>query len=356
MRECHQWDRGVLDSSSWHGLEEVGVFGDAASMVAHGEGSGAWPVDLDLLPLFTTGGIKADERGVVAGYREPHAPRVVGVVGSRYTATTPAAWRTLVAAAVEAGAKPTGAFSLRGGRVVIGTFEVNGRDDGIAQHLLLTDSFDGSSKLMVGTTTVRVVCANTLARALRSNGAGMAQLRHSSSINEKAMVLAAEIDTALETGRKMREVFAAAQDKKLARSQAEHAFDLLFPPAPEGSDRSTVSRAENVRAEGRAASVLAVNNVGANVATLWNAATYLVDRHVDGSPRKPRSGDMLDSLLFGKRGERVEEIQNIVEVIMRDGSVERVTVPEMAQREGAKQDFASLLGKPARIPSEDASV
>src|SRR5678809_981078 len=45
---AHLWDRGVLDASSWHGLEELGTFSSAADMIAHGERTGAWPVAVQL--------------------------------------------------------------------------------------------------------------------------------------------------------------------------------------------------------------------------------------------------------------------------------------------------------------------
>lgn len=40
---AHLWDRGVLNASSWHGLEELGTFADAQAMIEHGERTGAWP-------------------------------------------------------------------------------------------------------------------------------------------------------------------------------------------------------------------------------------------------------------------------------------------------------------------------
>ena len=311
----HEWDRGVLNASSWHGLEELGTFATSADMIAHGERTGAWPVAVQLRALQVAG-FECEpptEQAVVASYVN-HRARSVGVVGSRYTATTPESWRSLVQAAEKAGAKPTGAFSLREGRIVIGTFEVNGRDDGIATHLLLADAFDGSQKLCVGTTSVRVVCANTLAMSLSSDGAGMAQLRHSSSINDKVAALSREIEVSLKAGIRVRDLFRQATDVKLSRERAQAAFDALFPSAPEDAAPGIKTRAENARDEARSAMALPINYAGPNLASLWNAATYLVDRRADGSARALRSGgDSLDSMIFGTRGDRVEEIRATVE-------------------------------------------
>lgn len=131
----HMWDRGVLNASSWHGLEEVGTFGDAPSAIAHGEKSGAWPVSLRCEGLTTPQGLLASVQAQVASYLA-HPDRIVGVNGSRYRATTPAEWRELVTATVEAGAKPTGTFSLEGGSRVLATFEI-GESNGLRTQFLL---------------------------------------------------------------------------------------------------------------------------------------------------------------------------------------------------------------------------
>ncbi len=233
---AHMWDRGVLNASSWHGLEEVGTFTDAQSMIEHGERTGAWPIEVRLAAMRATladVGVTVPvlrERAVVASYRN-EVPRAVGVGGERYQATTPAQWRALCEAAAEAGAKPTGAFSLDDGRKVLATFEVNGRDDGIAQFLLLADSFDGSQKLTCGTTSVRVVCANTLAMAMHSDGEGMAKLRHTSSLTGRVEVLRAEIGGALKSGTEMRQAMAAAAGVKLTEGIIEPLVAELFPLA-----------------------------------------------------------------------------------------------------------------------------
>lgn len=312
---AHLWDRGTLNASSWHGLEEIGTFTTAAELVAAGERTGAWPVAVQLKSLAVQGFEceAPEEKAVVASYAE-HRARCVGVVGGRYTATTPESWRSLVEAAAKAGAKPTGAFSLRNGRVVIGTFEINGRDDGIATNLLLADAFDGSQKLCVGTTSVRVVCANTLSMAMHSDGAGMAQLRHTSSINDQVSILAAEIESSIEAGKRVRDLFQRAKDTTLSGERLQAAFDALFPVAPEDASPGIRTRAENARQEARIATQRAENYVGGNLASLWNAATWLVDRTSAGSPKALRQGaESLDSLIFGTRGKRVEGVYATVE-------------------------------------------
>lgn len=325
-----EWNRGVLTTSSWHGLEEIGTMPDAVSMILKGEKSGAWPVKVRNVSLVTSDGLAAPDRGIVCDYLE-HPSQCVGTVGNRYTATTPDSWRDLVRAAVAAGAKPTGAFSLRDGSRVLATFEV-GVGNGIRTQLLLADAFDCSMKLTCGFTSVRVVCANTLAASLRADSGGMANLRHTASLESKCNILAENIGEAIKTGESVKALFQQAEQSYVTRDQARAAFDALFPEAEKDASPAEKTKADNRRHEAELAAGLGINKVGeraGNLGTLWNAATYLVDRTIDNrgraSNRAVRSGDALDSLLFGTRAKRLQEIQTVIEVIMRDGRVVPMT-------------------------------
>jgi hypothetical protein len=322
---AHEWHRGVLNASSWHGLEEVGVMVGADGMIGHGERSGAWPVALRFDGVATLGGLKAPGRALIAAYAA-HPDACLSVVGDRYRATTPEEWRTLVRAATAAGARPTGAFSLRDGSRVLATFEV-GQSNGLRTQLLLADSFDGSMRLTCGTSSIRVVCANTLSAAMRADGADMARLRHTASLEEKVKVFAGSIGDAIAKGEKVRAAYHRAEETRLSHADAQRAFDLLFPRAARDADKPAQTRADNVRADAMRAMAHPVNNAGPTLATVWNAATYLVDRNADGTARATRGGDALDSMLFGARAERVEEIQTMIEVILRDGSIQTMTAP-----------------------------
>lgn len=340
---AHEWTAGVLTTSSWHGLEEVGELIGAEGMIAAGEYSGAWPTSLRFDEVRTLGGLVAPGRAIVASYKGlPDA--CLSVVGDRYRATTPEEWRVLVQAATAAGARPTGAFSLRGGTRALATFEV-GQANGLRTQLLLADSFDGSMRLTCGTTSIRVVCANTLSASLSADGAGMAKLRHTASLEQKVAALAESIGSAIEHGEKVREAYHAAEKMKLSRGEAYAAFDRLFPLAPVDATKGAKTRAENERTEAQRAMALPVNNAGSTLATIWNAATYLVDRTVDGAARPIRGDEALDSMLFGARAARIEEIQTMIGVIMRDGTTRYVPAPEAIRMgaNGGGSVAASLL-------------
>lgn len=322
----HEWHAGVLSSSSWHGLETVEVLTDAASMIDAGERSGAWPVALDKEGVQTLSGLVCEDAHAVVGAYRNGFRKPLGVVGKRYRATTPTEWRDTCKAAILAGAKPTGAFALRGGSRVLATFEVAG--NGIKDQLLVCDAFDGSMQLACGLGCVKTVCANTLAMFFGQDGDGMARIRHTASLETKVKVLQDNIGVALAKGETIRNAFRTAERVLLDRDSAVAAFNALFPEAPKDATMAQKTRAENLRTEARRAAVLPINAVGnvrGNLATLWNAATYLVDRHADGTARATRSESALDSLLFGGRGDRVREIQTVIEVILRDGKVQPMT-------------------------------
>lgn len=337
----HEWDRGVLNTSSWHGLEDIAVMLTALDMIKAAETSGSWPVKLDFEDLFTSGGLKASARALVGTYAN-HSPRVLGCVGDRYRATTPEEWRSLCEAAVAAGAKPTGAFSLRGGSRVVATFDLGG--NGIRTQLVLVDSFDGSMKLTAMVTSVRVVCANTLSLAIASDGEGMEQLRHTASLETKINVLKEAIQNAIKTGGTVKAAFEAAENMYLN----DRAFR---PEAPADAAPAAKTKAANMRRAAVRAGRMSINRVGngtrGNLGTLWNAATYLVDRREDGTFRETRGGDALDSLLFGSRSERIIEIQETIEIVMADNSLERMTVTNALEAGVSAKQIASMLVREA---------
>lgn len=348
---AHEWDRGTLTTSSWHGLEDVGKMSTAKDMVDKGEESGAWPVGVELEGLVTSSDLLVDSHAAVVGYYREHGSRVLGVVGGRYRATSPQEWRDLVAAVVEAGARPTGAFSLRDGSRVLATFDV-GDDNGIKTQMVLADSFDGSLGLTCGFTSIRVVCSNTLAASMRHDGKEWAKIRHTKSLEDKVRVLRDSIGQALKSGQEIREAYEQASSTKLTARQAQEVFDRLFPQPDDDATDHAKTRAENNRSEALKALKLEVNQEGDSLASIWNAATYLVDRKSDGSQRPARGGsDMLDSLLFGQRAKRIEEIREImVDVIMTNGDVQPMTVREASSagvdpQQTGRAILESILGE-----------
>lgn len=325
----HCWDRGILAKSSWHGLEIVETL-TPETMIERAEQTGAWPVALRSEDLFTRAGLPAHASAMIASYMS-HPDRVVGVNGAKYTPADPADWRALVKAATDAGAKPSGAFSLSGGRKVLATFAIDTPDEdgSLRSYLLLVDSFDGSTSLTCGFTSIDVVCANTLAMSLGKDGKDMARIRHTKSIDERVSTLRGAIGQAMAEGRRVADTMAQAKACRLTPEGARKAFDMLFPAAAEDAPKAGQTRAERAREAARKAAAMPINRRGAapgTLATLWNTATWLVDRTPDGEAKPTRGGaDALESLVSGQRGRRVAEIHEVIEVVLRDGSIERMS-------------------------------
>lgn len=338
----HEWHRGVLETSSWHGLEEVGVMVGADGMIEAGERTGAWPVSLEVEAIVTKSGLPAPGGAVVATYQDG-SRTALSVMSAKYPPATPQSWRNLVRAVVAAGGRPTGAFALRDGKRVLATFEI-GKANGLRTHLVILDSFDGTKKFTVGCTSVRVVCANTLSAAMSQDGAGMAKIRHDASLEENIAILSDTIGEAIKTGDKVRVAYERAEKLKPTKKQRQAIFDKLFP-AVETEETMTAgklaaqTKAENARQDALKVAAMPINNVGDSLATLWNAATYLVDRMADGSARP--CADPLDSMLFGTRAARIQEIETIIQVIMADGSIR-----EMSAKKAVEEGVDSkIVGK-----------
>ena len=111
------------------------------------------------------------------------ASEALGVVGNHYTPIQNEDHAEFLNALVdESGAHFETAGSLRGGREVFVTMKMPdhimiGDCDPVDQYIAAVNSHDGTSSFRIMVTPVRVVCANTLAVALRSNK-GVLSIRH----------------------------------------------------------------------------------------------------------------------------------------------------------------------------------
>lgn len=344
LQNLSQFDRGVFSRSTWHKLETTGEMTTADQMINHGLGSGAWPVDVNLEPLFAevpagnleTGleyceAIPASEKAVVATYQ--HGSRgsgdkvVQGIAGKRYRPLDPRAWQETVRAAVDAGARPSGAFALNGGRKILATFELPSDNGlGLKSFLNVIDSLDGSCAHMASQSMIRVTCANTLAASVKSDA--YAKVRHTSTVDHRASLLRDAVAESLSTGQKIVDLYQRAKDAALTRSEFEELMEQLFPSPSEDDTANTRTRKQRAQLDALRAANLGINNEGQSLATVWNAATYLVDREADGSARAVKGGGSLHSMLYGARAKRVQAVMNLVEVTLANGDVVEMAAPE----------------------------
>ncbi len=336
---AHEWHAGVLSASSWHGLESVEALPDAATLIRRGEQTGAWPLAVATAPLSTTiNGYQCavPGRAVLATYADGKT-RAHGAVGNGYKPLSPAEWRATVEAAVKAGGKPSGAFALYGGARIVATFEIPGGNggSGLANNLVIADSFDSSTGHVIGSSTIRVVCANTMAMFLRAGG--HATVRHTASIDDAAKELRGAMEEHIARGEKVKITYQQARQARLTdfpKATISKFLEGLYPTPTDEIRRdkpAVATKMIGAQDEFFRAMALPVNaDGGGSVASLWNAATYLVDRKADGSAREVR-GDKdgtgrLASMLFGSRGKDVVQVQELVEELLANGEVRERTV------------------------------
>ena len=341
--------REINRGSTWHNEETAVAMKTASDMLCAAQSANAWPLEINKVPLFSADGIEMrGTYGVRARYLS--APdQLLSSVGSVWTDLL-AQWEETLGAAIDMGARPLMAYALvdnfgRPNRL-LATFDLpdaSGIEGStIKPYLLGICGLDGKTVDRWIDTTIDTVCANTLALALsedraerKASGLKSSTVRHTGKGVQQYAVLRDGITRALEAGKSVALAHAEARDTILRGEASSAAFDALFPRAEE-NDRTTDNmrtRARNRRDEAFAALRMPINRrdlPDGSLQKLWNTATFLVDRGVDGAARSVRGGgDAIASMISGTRGQRVQEIQEIIyRVLNRDGSETEMTASE----------------------------
>jgi phage/plasmid-like protein (TIGR03299 family) len=170
----------------WHGL---GQKLDSPATAREAITAANLDYEVNLADLTTTDGIPVTGKKAVV---RTDTRDVLGVVGSRYIPIQNADCFSFMDAVVADGdLRYHTAGALRKGEVIWllaklpGTIRVRFSDDITEKYLLLTNSHDGSSCLRVFFTTIRVVCANTLAMANREGEGDGLSIRHQGNLVAK---------------------------------------------------------------------------------------------------------------------------------------------------------------------------
>jgi phage/plasmid-like protein (TIGR03299 family) len=183
---------------------------------------------------------------------------VLGVVGKNFGVVQNADLVDLIYQAADTeGVTVESAGSLRNGREVfflchLNTFNIPGTKDRVHQYALVVNAHDGSRRLLVLPTDIRVVCANTktwaLQQALRQ-GLGIA-LRHSSGI----MGRVPEVVEALRGVKRQAEVTQtksrALAERKMTTDEVQTFFMGVYVSqygAPPTGPVSTLTRGEKAK-------------------------------------------------------------------------------------------------------------
>lgn len=346
---AHQFFSGVRQinrGATWHALETAVAMATARDLMTAAQAAGAWPTSIAKVPLFTSDGLALDGTFGVRATYAAGPDRLLSAVGSVWRSLLEE-WEATIAAACDFGARPLMGFALEDchGRPsrLLATFDLpdaTGAEGGIKPYLLGICGLDGKTPDRFIETAIDTVCANTLAIALSADrvdnkraGRKSNAIRHTGKGVAEYAALRAGIERALQTSQSVASAHAQAKETLLRGDAAREAFDALFPRAEDDASPNAKTRADNRRAEALQAAILPINrrdNGPGSVQTLWNAATYLVDREIDGSARSVRGGgDALAAMVAGTRGARVQEIQEVIyRVLGLDGREIEMTAAE----------------------------
>ncbi len=174
------------------------------------------------------------------------------------------------------------AGSLKGGRIIWALVRLHGtlrivNDDIVDKYLLLTNSHDGSSPVHIAFTPIRVVCANTLAMALKNASSDRRlSIRHTATAAARIRDVGEYLASINLTFERNAEVY-----RELARLSI-HAMELhdylrtLFPDPEEGSLRNR-ARATRERITARFENGLGTDSTATTWWRAYNAVTEYVD-------------------------------------------------------------------------------
>jgi len=191
------------------------------------------------------------------------------------------------------------AGSLKGGKKVwilarLVKDIVVGKDDELRSYLLLCNSYDGESRLLVQPTSIRVVCNNTLQLSLGYGG--ITALRHIGGIKANLETLRQEIHKVLQSFDVLAVNFEGWARKQMDAAAVEEYIDRVLEfPLPgeespqeisgdnEGTPRQDVKTASDYKLESKAEILrLHEEGRGTNPGTLWgvyNAVIEFVDHY-----------------------------------------------------------------------------
>jgi phage/plasmid-like protein (TIGR03299 family) len=172
----------------WHGLgHRLETPATAREAIA----AAGLDYEVSLADLTTVNGIPVTTRkaAIRTNTNDP-----LGVVGNSYVPVqNRESFAFLDAIVADGGLRYHTAGALRKGEKnwllarLPGSIRVKRSDDLTEKYLLLTNSFDGSSCLRVFFTSIRVVCANTLARANREGESEGLSIRHQGNLTAKIL-------------------------------------------------------------------------------------------------------------------------------------------------------------------------
>tara|TARA_R100001086_G_scaffold250021_1_gene192646 strand:+ start:820 stop:1863 length:1044 start_codon:yes stop_codon:yes gene_type:complete len=188
------------------------------------------------------------------------------------------------------------AFSLNGGKKVVLVARLPERDwisdgDELKRYALLSMAHDGREAVRFGPTSVRVVCANTLALAISQGGIREWSIRHTSSVMEKLEKARDILKLASGAFDRHSEHCRILANRKLTMAEWDEYLDLIIPPISE-IDPDYTSQRKNKLDQTRDAIRDAYDSGPQQIqsvrGSVW-AAYNAISQHVDHLPRKGKT-------------------------------------------------------------------
>jgi phage/plasmid-like protein (TIGR03299 family) len=344
---AHEFESGLFVATpAWHGLGVV--LPNAPSI---DEAIIAAGLDWQVVerPLFLQDGSKVETHRAMVRDRDNS---LLGVVGSDFTPLQNSDAFDWFRPIVESGEVTIeAAGSLRDGKRVWilaalkdGTAEVK-PGDAVKSHVLMAHGHDGSLAIRAGFTKTRVVCANTLAVAMRNDAQNLVTLRHTSGAKvslEKAResfdMHRAELKTTIETYKHL--ASRKCDDKNLVRYLRE-----VLKPGSADDAKITVRGVDDI-------AQMFTTGRGAELSrgTLWGAFNAVTEHmtHERGRGKDSRQ----NSNWFGNGSQLADRALAVAVQFAEDAPLAELSRECLRNTATAANDFGSLLSRPARISTK----
>lgn len=244
---------------------------------------------------------------------------ILGVVGSKYRVLQNAdAFKFFDAFTADPhGPKYETAGTLWGGRKVfilakLPDFIEVLPGDIVNPYILLSNSHDGSSAVVIKETPIRVVCQNTLSMAMNSEGRRK-NIRHSGDIFKKVEDVQEALGIVRENFLATAEVYKHLTQVTPTDAQVEAVLSQLFDPKDgeeTGRSKKQKERVMMLYSDGLGSNIKGVKN------TAWgfyNAVTELVDHHNNAGAKGEDVDSMrTENIWFGGGAKTKEEAFNLM--------------------------------------------
>lgn len=276
-----------------------------------------------------------------------------GIVGDQFEPVQNDAALGWIQPIVDAGeARIISAGYVQGGRRVYIQAQLTGSEvdvtpgDTVFASVNFSTGHDGSLTVGAGYSARRVVCQNTMAMMIRSLAL---KLRHTKGVHEALEAARVEFHEQRQGIRTTAEKFRAFSKRKLSdKLLVSYIRETLKEGA--GADPDILVREVDRIVE------LAHEAPGATPGTLWgglNAVTYWAS-HERGRTEDARQ----NALLFGNGGQLIQRAVDVAAVYADQLPLDIVQQAKVARDNSATAGalFGGLLGRPARIASEQADA